>query len=113
MYFFYYFYIFLISISPYLNTSNINETQIDNLCVCDSLLLVGVSPSPLPTLYEVDEGSDVAKPVMIPVASTAIPLHDLPELKVGFGFGYDKKKHIVKPSNLRDIQLITAKNQHR
>lgn len=78
-----------------------------------SLLLVGVSPSPLPTLYEVDEGSDVAKPVMIPVASTAIPLHDLPELKVGFGFGYDKKKHIVKPSNLRDIQLITAKNQHR
>ena len=35
------------------------------------------------------------------------------ELSVGFGFGYDKKKHIVKPSNLRDIQLITAKNQHR
>ena len=99
------------AISPYLN--HINEAQIDNLFVCDSLLLVGVSPSPLPTLYEVDEGSDVAKPVMIPVASTAIPLHDLPELKVGFGFGYDKKKHIVKPSNLRDIQLITAKNQHR
>jgi len=72
-----------------------------------------VDGSPLPTLYEVDEDSEVAKPVMIPVASTAIPLHDLPELKVGFGFGYDKKKHIVKPSNLRDIQLITAKNQHR
>ena len=34
----------------------------------------------LPTLYEVDNGSDVAKPVMIPVASTAIPLHDLPGL---------------------------------
>jgi len=71
------------------------------------------SGAALPTLYEVDNGSDVAKPVMIPVASTAIPLHDLPELSVGFGFGYDKKKHIVKPSNLRDIQLITAKNQHR
>jgi len=69
----------------------------------------------LPTLYEVDRDSDVAKPVMIPVASTAIPLHDLPVVQVGFGFGFDKtkKERIKKPSNLRDIQLITAKNQHR
>ena len=37
--------------------------------------------------------------------------------QVGFGFGAigkDKnKKRKHKPKNLRDIQLITAKNQHR
>ena len=71
--------------------------------------------SALPTLYKVEGNSDEAKPVMIPVASTAIPLHDLPVVQVGFGFGFDKTKkdRIKKPSNLKDIQLITAKNQHR
>jgi len=70
-----------------------------------------------PTLYEVDENLGEANPVMIPVSSTAIPLDDLPVFKVGFGFGAvgkDKnKKRKQKPKNLRDIQLITAKNQHR
>lgn len=32
----------------------------------------------LPTLYSVDEESHVAEPVMIPIASTVIPLEDLP-----------------------------------
>jgi hypothetical protein len=70
-----------------------------------------------PTLYEVDEQLGEANPVMIPVSSTAIPLDDLPVFKVGFGFGsFGKNKSKYrkqKPSNLRDIQLITAKNQHR
>ena len=42
---------------------------------------------------------------------------NLQNLQVGFGFGAigkDKnKKRKQKPKNLRDIQLITAKNQHR
>lgn len=70
-----------------------------------------------PTLYNVDEEQGEAHPVMIPVSSTAIPLDDLPVFKVGFGFGsFGKNKSKYKkqkPSNLRDIQLITAKNQHR
>jgi hypothetical protein len=35
-----------------------------------------------PTLYNVDEERGEANPVMIPVSSTAIPLHDLPVFKV-------------------------------
>ena len=66
----------------------------------------------LPTIYHVgDEGNATA--VMVPVSSTVIPLDDLPELTVGLGFGFDKTKKVKKPSNLKDIQLITAKNQHR
>ena len=66
-------------------------------------------------IYKVDENKDVASPIMIPVASTAIPLDDLPVFQVGLGFGFNKtrKDKIRKPSNLKDIQLITAKNQHR
>lgn len=43
-----------------------------------------------------------------------IPLEDLPVFKVGLGFGLGhKEEKPKKPSNLKDIQLITAKNQHR
>ena len=45
----------------------------------------------LPTIYHVDEESHVAKAVMIPVASTVIPLEDLPVFKVGLGFGLDSR----------------------
>lgn len=55
-----------------------------------------------------------ADAIMIPVSSTAIPLDDLPEFSVGIGFGLiDEKDKIKKPANLKDIQLITAKNRHR
>ena len=106
-----------------------------------------------PTLYTIDEEGGEAYPIMIPVSSTAIPIHELPVFKVspllirftqllnpniiplytfnegicflncamgyvilfwfkvGYGFGKAKKKK-QKPSNLKDIQLITAKNQH-
>merc|ERR1712080_170806 len=42
----------------------------------------------------------------------SIPLEDLPELQVGFGFGLvDKDK--LPPKYLKDIKLITHKNKHR
>ena len=52
---------------------------------------------------------------MIPVASTVIPLEDIPVLQVetGFGLGKDPKAKRRPPPNLKDLQLITAKNQHR
>ena len=66
----------------------------------------------LPTIYHVgDEGEAAA--LMVPVSSTVIPLEDLPEFQVGIGFGINKDEKVKKPSNLKDIQLITAKNQHR
>ena len=73
----------------------------------------------------------------VPVASTVIPLEDLPTFEVGLGFGLSQKESKPKkPANLKDIQLvsqfhailqiidfsvtnlkflfqITAKNQHR
>lgn len=79
-----------------------------------------------------DDGDAAA--VMVPVSSTVIPLDEVPELTVGFGFGLNKDEkvqkqacrsrfqcgrltperfQVQKPSNLKDIQLITAKNQHR
>ena len=45
---------------------------------------------------------------------SVIPLEDLPTFKVGLGFGLSQKEvKPKKPANLKDIQLITAKNQHR
>merc|ERR1712080_458925 len=65
----------------------------------------------LPSLYNVDQ-ENVAKQVLVPVSSTVIPLEDLPELQVGFGFGLvDKDK--LPPKYLKDIKLITHKNKHR
>merc|ERR1712004_464126 len=75
--------------------------------------LVGIG-SALPTLYEVNSNTNEGEAVMHPVASTVIPLEDLPVFKVGLGFGLGMKdKKPRKPANLKDIQLITAKNQHR
>ena len=80
--------------------------------------------SALPTLYNVDEESNVADPVLVPVSSTGksilagtqsqalsvaqetyfcsvclvIPLEDLPELQVGFGFGLVEKDKVKKPT---------------
>ncbi len=65
-----------------------------------------------PTIYHVGEDGE-ASAVMVPVSSTAIPIEDLPVYEVGVGFGLNKKDKIQKPANLKDIQLITAKNQHR
>ena len=68
----------------------------------------------LPTLYNVDNNTNEGEAVMVPVASTVIPLEDLPIFKVGLGFGLGMKEDKPqKPTNLKDIQLITAKNQHR
>ncbi len=95
-----------------------------------------VACSATPTIYHVDDERNEGQAVMVPVASTVIPLEELPVFSVGLGFGLggnknkDKKK---KPAHLKvsynqintrscfqiiivfiqDIQLITAKNQHR
>lgn len=75
--------------------------------------LVGIG-SALPTLYEVNSNTNEGEAVMQAVASTVIPLEDLPVFKIGLGFGLGlKDKKPKKPTNLKDIQLITAKNQHR
>ena len=50
----------------------------------------------LPTLYHVGDEKE-AEAIMVPVASTVIPLDDLPEFKVGLGFGINEKEK-VKPS---------------
>ena len=42
-----------------------------------------------------------------------IPLDDLPELQVGYGFGLVNKDQIAKPAYLKDIKLITSANKHR
>ena len=75
--------------------------------------LLGLT-SALPTLYEVDSKTNEGEAVMHAVASTVIPLEDLPVFKIGLGFGLGlQDKKAKKPANLKDIQLITAKNQHR
>ena len=42
-----------------------------------------------------------------------IPLDDLPELQVGYGFGLVDKETVPKPAYLKDIKLITSANKHR
>ena len=42
-----------------------------------------------------------------------IPLDDLPEPQVGYGFGLVNKDQIAKPAYLKDIKLITSANKHR
>lgn len=66
-----------------------------------------------PTVYKVDKEEGTAEKVMLPVSSTVIPLDDLPELQVGYGFGLANKEKIAKPAYLEDIKLITSKNKHR
>ena len=44
---------------------------------------------------------------------SVIPLDDLPELQVGYGFGLVDKENIPKPAYLKDIKLITSANKHR
>ena len=43
-------------------------------CTKSNLILYSSYVSALPTIYHVDENSQVAEPIMIPVASTVIPL---------------------------------------
>ena len=46
--------------------------------------------------------------VQVPVASTVIPLEDLPTFEVGLGFGLSQKESKPKkPANLKDIQLVS------
>merc|ERR1712055_1197580 len=67
-----------------------------------------------PTLYNIDKEAGTAERVMVPVSSTVIPLEELPETQVGFGFGIaNKGHHIKKPAYLKNIKLITSKNKHR
>ena len=45
--------------------------------------------------------------LQVPVASTVIPLEDLPTFEVGLGFGLSQKESKPKkPANLKDIQLV-------
>merc|ERR1711890_104765 len=66
-----------------------------------------------PTLYKVDSQRKTAERVMVPVSSTVIPLAELPETQVGFGFGLAKGPPLKKPAYLKDIKLITSENKHR
>merc|ERR1712018_416925 len=87
--------------------------KMNSIIFCLFLLGIGFSQG-LPTLYKVDNETNEGSAVMIPVASTVIPLEDLPTFQVGLGFGLaQKESKPKKPANLKDIQLITAKNQHR
>merc|ERR1712243_36399 len=61
----------------------------------------------IPTLYKVDSQKKTAERVMVAVSSTVIPLEDLPEQEVGFGFGFSKEDKGKKPAYLKDIKLIT------
>merc|ERR1711971_780203 len=92
-----------------------NQTKAMNSYIFVLLLALGSQMvSSMPTLYNVDNNTNEGEAVMVPVASTVIPLEDLPVFKVGLGFGLGMKdKKPRKPANLKDIQLITAKNQHR
>ena len=56
-----------------------------------------------PTLYNIDKAAGTAERVMVPVSSTVIPLEELPETQVGFGFGIANPKghHIKKPAYLK------------
>merc|ERR1711909_172560 len=78
-----------------------------------TLALLLTSTAAGPTLYKVDREEGTAERVMVPVSSTVIPLEDLPELQVGFGFGVASKDKAKKPAYLKDIKLITSKNRHR
>ncbi len=49
-----------------------------------------------------DEGEAAA--VMVPVASTVIPLDDLPEYKVGIGFGLNEKEKVRVPYAVERVQ---------
>merc|ERR1711997_465187 len=66
-----------------------------------------------PTIYKIDQGQGTAERVMTPVSSTVIPLEDLPELQVGYGFGLVDKENVPKPDFLKNVKLITSANKHR
>jgi len=66
-----------------------------------------------PVLYKLNSEDNEAEAIKIPVASTVIPLDDLPELNVGFGFGLVDRTQVKKPTYLKNIKLITSKNKHR
>merc|ERR1712018_731388 len=84
--------------------------KMNSIIFCLFLLGIGFSQG-LPTLYKVDNETNEGSAVMVPVASTVIPLEDLPTFQVGLGFGLSQKESKPKkPANLKDIQLITAKN---
>merc|ERR1712106_1145831 len=89
------------------NTVIIMLNRIILICVLLPLIRAG------PTLYKLDEEKNTAERVMIPVSSTVIPIEDLPELQVGFGFGVPDKDRAKKPAYLKDIKLITSRNRHR
>ena len=61
------------------------------------------SVAAVPTLYNIDKAAGTAERVMVPVSSTVIPLEELPETQVGFGFGIANPKghHIKKPAYLK------------
>merc|ERR1719347_56193 len=81
--------------------------KISIICALVPLAMTG------PTIYKLDKEENTAERVMVPVSSTVIPLEDLPELQVGFGFGVASKDKAKKPAYLKDIKLITSKNRHR
>merc|ERR1711976_1072292 len=90
--------------------------SIDIIIMITVILLVSVATclvSAKPTIYKVDEERNIAESILTPVSSTVIPLDDLPELQVGYGFGLVDKENIPKPAYLKDIKLITSANKHR
>merc|ERR1712061_863904 len=78
-----------------------------------SLAWLLVSAAAGPTVYELDQKAGTAERIMVPVSSTVIPIDDLPEHSVGFGFGLADKERVERPAYPKDIKLITSANKHR
>uniref|UniRef100_A0A0K2TXR4 Putative LOC100884056 [Megachile rotundata] n=1 Tax=Lepeophtheirus salmonis TaxID=72036 RepID=A0A0K2TXR4_LEPSM len=64
-----------------------------------------------PTVYKLDKDG-AAEPKLQAVWSTAIPLEELPQYKVGLGFGLVDKEEKLRQKKY-NFGLITAKNKHR
>merc|ERR1712008_649675 len=80
-----------------------NQTKTMNSYIFVLLLALGSQMvSSMPTLYNVDNNTNEGEAVMVPVASTVIPLEDLPVFKVGLGFGLGMKDRKPRnPANLK------------
>merc|ERR1712150_18739 len=85
----------------------------DNLKIIIILSLLATLVRSGPTVYKIDQEEGTAERVMSAVSSTVIPLEDLPELQVGYGFGLVDKENVPKPDFLKDVKLITSANKHR
>merc|ERR1711994_116724 len=89
----------------------VRQSDTMNIIILSLMLATVVKAGP--TIYKIDQEEGTAERVMTAVSSTVIPLEDLPELQVGYGFGLVDKENVPKPDFLKDVKLITSANKHR